>query len=154
MSYSPQVLLRFALAALAAGGCARSMGGAAPAPAPARGMIAASEGMSSREIQPAPGESIERILQSRVTGVDVVSTPDGSISVRIHGVSSFIGGNEPLYVIDGIPIEAAPGGALRGLSQYDIASIRVLKDPASLTMYGSRGANGVILIETKKPEKP
>jgi TonB-dependent starch-binding outer membrane protein SusC len=154
MSYSPQVLLRFAVAAMAIGACAHGGGGSAPAPAPARGMIAGSGGMSSREIHPAPGETIERILQSRVAGVDVASTPDGDISVRIHGVSSFIGGNEPLYVIDGVPIEAAPGRSLRGLSQYDIESIRVLKDPASLTMYGSRGANGVILIETKKPEKP
>lgn len=154
MSYATQALLRFALAALAAGGCAHSTGSTARAPAPGRGMISESGGKSSSEVRPAPGESIERILQSRVTGVDVATTPDGDISVRIHGVSSFIGGNEPLYVIDGVPIEAAPGGALRGLSQYDIASIRVLKDPASLTMYGSRGANGVILIETKKPEKP
>jgi TonB-dependent starch-binding outer membrane protein SusC len=117
-------------------------------------MVAIAGGMSSPEIHPAEGETIERVLRSRVSGVDVVAAPDGAISVRIRGVSSFLGSNEPLYVIDGVPIAPARGGALRGLSPYDIESIQVMKDPASLTMYGSRGANGVIVIKTRKPGTP
>ena len=117
-------------------------------------MLAIAGGMSSPEIHPLAGEPIERVLQSRVSGVDVVTAPDGAISVRIRGASSFLGSTEPLYVIDGVPIAPAPGGALRGLSPYDIESIQVLKDPASLTMYGSRGANGVIVIKTRKPGTP
>jgi TonB-dependent SusC/RagA subfamily outer membrane receptor len=56
-----------------------------------------------------------------------------------------------LYVIDGVPITPGPGGSLSGINPSDIASIEVLKDAVSTTMYGSRGANGVILIKTKKP---
>jgi TonB-dependent SusC/RagA subfamily outer membrane receptor len=107
--------------------------------------------VTSDEIHPAPGDPIEKVLQGRVSGVVVTSSPDGGISVRIRGASSFSGNSEPLYVIDGVPITPGPGGSLSGLSPYDIESIKVLKDPAELTMYGSRGANGVIVIKTKKP---
>jgi TonB-dependent SusC/RagA subfamily outer membrane receptor len=55
---------------------------------------------------------------------------------------------------DGVPIAAGPGGSLSGINPYDIQSIEVLKDAASLTMYGSRGANGVIVIKMKKPKQP
>ncbi|HKO14625.1 MAG TPA: TonB-dependent receptor plug domain-containing protein [Gemmatimonadaceae bacterium] len=106
------------------------------------------------EIHPAPGEPIEKVLQGRVSGVDVTSTPDGGISVRIRGASSFYGNTQPLYVIDGVPIEPGPNGSLSGISPADIESIKVLKDPASLTLYGSRGANGVIVIKTKRAGQP
>ena len=149
MSYSPQVLVRSILALVVIAGCTHR--GTVATPVPAVDMTALASGGSAPEIHPAPGEPIERVLQSRVSGAEVMTTPDGSLSVRIHGITSFIGNNEPLYVIDGVPIAPAPGGALRGISPYDIESIQVLKDPASLTMYGSRGANGVIVIKTKKP---
>jgi TonB-dependent starch-binding outer membrane protein SusC len=99
-----------------------------------------------------PGESIEEALEGRVSGVQVVRTGNG-ISVRIHGPSSFLGSNEPLYVLDGTPIEAGPGGALVGISPYDIESIVVLKDPVNTALYGVRGGNGVILITTIRPGK-
>ena len=94
--------------------------------------------------------SIEQILQSKVAGIVVSRTDDGGIAIRIRGTSSFTGSNAPLYVIDGIPITPGPNGSLTGINPYDIASIKVLKDPADITMYGVRGANGVILIKTKK----
>lgn len=100
---------------------------------------------------PAPGESIEKILQGRVAGVHVEGTPDGGIAVRIRGGSSINGSNEPLYVVNGVPITPGPNGSLTGINPYDIASITVLKDAASMTMYGARGANGVIVIKTKGP---
>jgi TonB-dependent SusC/RagA subfamily outer membrane receptor len=110
--------------------------------------------VTSEDIRPAPGDPIEKVLAGRVSGVVVSSAPDGGISVRIRGASSFNGNNEPLYVLDGVPIQAGPGGSLSGVNPADIESIRVLKDPADLTMYGSRGANGVIVIKTKKGNKP
>ena len=79
-----------------------------------------------------------------------MQAPGGGIAVRIRGASSFNGSNEPLYVLDGFPMTPGPGGALTGINPYDIASIDVLKDAASTAIYGSRGANGVILIETKR----
>ncbi len=116
----------------------------APASAPPRSV------MTEEEIARTPGRPIEQLLMDRFPGVTVSRTPDGGISVRIRGVTSLRGSNEPLYVIDGVPLEAVPGGALRGINPHDIASIQVLKDPAETAMYGVRGANGVIVIRTKR----
>lgn len=106
--------------------------------------------VTADDIRRTPGQSIEELLEGRVAGVSVIRTPNG-IAVRIRGFTSFLGSNEPLYVVDGIPINAGPGGSLIGISPYDIETIKVLKDPASLSMYGVRGANGVIVITTKRP---
>jgi TonB-dependent SusC/RagA subfamily outer membrane receptor len=84
-------------------------------------------------------------------GVTVTRTPDGGVSVRIRGTTSIRGNTEPLYVIDGIAIDPGPGGSLIGINPHDIASIEVLKDPAETAAYGLRGANGVIVIKTKRP---
>lgn len=107
--------------------------------------------VTAEDIRDDPGEPIEEILRGRIAGVRVFRTPDGGIAVRIRGTTSFEGEKDPLYVIDGIPVRPGPYGSLVGINPYDIESIEVLKDPASLTMYGSRGANGVILIITKSP---
>jgi TonB-dependent SusC/RagA subfamily outer membrane receptor len=107
--------------------------------------------VTSEDLQRTPGEPIEKILAGRVAGVSVTRTPDGGIAVLIRGGSSSVhGNNAPLYVLDGIPIDPGPGGSLTGLNPYDIESIKVLKDPATTTMYGIRGANGVIVIKTKQ----
>ena len=108
--------------------------------------------VTAEDLRRQPGEPIEQILAGRIAGVDVMRTPDG-IVVRIRGATSIRGDNEPLYVIDGIPIQPGPGGALTGINPYDIESIEVLKDPVSTTMYGLRGANGVIVIKTKDPSQ-
>jgi TonB-dependent starch-binding outer membrane protein SusC len=76
-------------------------------------------------------------------------TADGGIAVRIRGNGSINASMEPLYVIDGLAIQPGPGGALVGINPHDIESIEVLKDAASLSFYGMRGANGVIVIKTK-----
>ena len=83
----------------------------------------------------------------------MTTNPDGSISVRIRGATSFLAGSEPLYVIDGTPIRPGYGGTLAGINPYDIESIEVLKYPPATTLYGVRGANGVILITTKRPDQ-
>jgi TonB-dependent SusC/RagA subfamily outer membrane receptor len=90
------------------------------------------------------------LLEGRFPGVEVTRLSSGGISVRIRGQRTFQGSSEPLYVIDGIPLSAAPGGVLMDLDPRDIKSIDVLKDAAATSVYGSRGANGVVLITTKR----
>lgn len=107
--------------------------------------------VTSEDIDRVHGEPIETVLAGRIAGVVVERTADGGIAVRIRGTSSINANTQPLYVIDGVPIVPGPGGSLTGINPYDIASIQVLKDAASTTMYGVRGANGVIVIKTKKP---
>jgi TonB-dependent SusC/RagA subfamily outer membrane receptor len=97
-----------------------------------------------------PNQPIERTLQAKFPGVIVTSTPAG-LSVTIGGPSSFNGGSGPLYVLDGSPINPGPSGVLTGLNPYDIESIKVLRSPADIAVYGMRGANGVIVITTKRP---
>jgi len=134
------LLLGTLIGALAA--CAHKSGSSRPA--------AESPTVTSKDIEQSPGAPIEQVLQGRFPGVQVFQTPDGNISVRVRGTSSVNMSTAPLYVVDGVPIEPGPNGSLSGVNPYDIASIQVLKDPASLSMYGSRGANGVIIIKTKR----
>lgn len=96
-----------------------------------------------------PIARVEEMLQG-IAGVRLIRSADGGIRVRIRGTSSIHGSNEPLYVIDGMPIEVQPGQGLSWLNPADISSIEVLKDGASAAIYGSRGANGVVIIKTKQ----
>jgi TonB-dependent SusC/RagA subfamily outer membrane receptor len=107
--------------------------------------------VNSDAIERSAGAPIEKILADRVAGVRLGRDAEGNLTVQIRGSGGFSGGGQPLYVIDGVPITPGPGGSLAGINPYDIQSIEVLKDAASTTMYGSRGANGVILIKMKKP---
>jgi TonB-linked SusC/RagA family outer membrane protein len=116
-----------------------------------------------------PVSSPENLLQGAVAGVNVTQSsgaPGASSTVKIRGGNSVLGGNEPLYVIDGYPVynnnaEGNPGGTYSGASlnvlstinPNDIESIDVLKDAAATAIYGTRGANGVVLITTKKGTK-
>ncbi|GJG88026.1 SusC/RagA family TonB-linked outer membrane protein [Gemmatimonadetes bacterium T265] len=101
-------------------------------------------------------DSPEQLIQAKVPGVQVVSdnSPGGSISVRIRGQASVNGVTDPLFVVDGIPIPVGGGlsagrNPLNFLNPQDIANITVLKDAQATAIYGSRGANGVVLITTK-----
>ncbi|MEJ2539112.1 MAG: SusC/RagA family TonB-linked outer membrane protein [Gemmatimonadota bacterium] len=98
----------------------------------------------------------EELIQGKVAGVNVV-TPGfrGDVNIRIRGGTSINASNEPLFVVDGVPI--APGGGLGAgnnplsfINPQDIESVTVLKDASAAAIYGSRGANGVIIIETKE----
>ena len=89
---------------------------------------------------------LSNLIKGNVSGVVVSDGPNGGIVVRIRGTSSF-GNNDPLYVVDGTPVEADPGGALSWINPRDVKSITVLKG-ASASIYGSRGSNGVIVVET------
>ena len=116
--------------------------------------------------------TVDQLLQGRAAGVQVSqnsSALGSGVSVRIRGANSLRGNNEPLYVVDGIIIASAgedvihAGGigndgqetqnGLTGINPRDIESIEVLKDASATAIYGSRGANGVVLITTKKGEK-
>lgn len=92
------------------------------------------------------GSALE-LLEGRVAGVRVLRQ-NGGIAVRVRGPNTIYGGRDPLYVVDGMPIQPGPGGYI-GINPRDVASIEVLKDAASTAMYGIRGANGVIVITTK-----
>lgn len=97
-------------------------------------------------------ENIEQMLAGKVAGVTVSRAQDGSLAVRIRGSTSGYN-EEPLYVVDGIAVQPGPSGALAGINPRDVESIKVLKGAAETAMYGSRGANGVILIKTKRPKR-
>ena len=96
---------------------------------------------------------VEELLRG-VPGLDVTRLPDGNYQLRIRGHRSIRGNpgdDDPLVVIDGIPISReAVGSTLAGLAPGDVARIEVLKDAGSAGVYGSRGANGVIVITTKR----
>ena len=91
---------------------------------------------------------VEELLAGRVPGLHVLPTPNGGFTVRFRGVTTLSGHAEPLYIIDGIPTTLLPGEGLNWLDPAEILRIDVLKDPADTSIYGVRGANGVIVIRT------
>ena len=93
---------------------------------------------------------VEELLAGRVPGLRVLPTPDGGFMVRVRGITTLHGNAEPLYVIDGVPVTLLPGEGLSWLNPADLLQIDVLRDPAETSMYGVRGANGVIVIRTKR----
>ena len=102
--------------------------------------------------------SIDAALQGRVAGVSVASSsgqPGAAASVRIRGTSSLSGSNDPLYVVDGMPIgggtdKSASSNPLASINPADIVSMEILKDASATAIYGSRASNGVIMITTRK----
>jgi TonB-linked SusC/RagA family outer membrane protein len=116
------------------------------------------------ELKSVPATTFDQALQGRASGVQVTQTsgkPGAETSIRIRGTSSINAGNEPLYVIDGMLVNSDGGDVSSGvnlgprisplssINPSDIESIEILKDASSTAMYGSRGANGVVLITTK-----
>lgn len=102
-----------------------------------------------KDINREPIQRMEQILQGRVPGVAVTTTsgaPNGTIQIRVRGANSINVGNDPLYIVDGV----ANGSLFQLLDVNDIQSIEVLKDASATAIYGSRGANGVVLVTTKK----
>ncbi|SEW49725.1 SusC/RagA family TonB-linked outer membrane protein [Chitinophaga arvensicola] len=114
----------------------------------------ATSSVKAVEIAKRPLARVEQALQGTTSGVTVQSNsgqPGKGISVRIRGASSITGGNDPLYVIDGYI-----GGNLESIAPGDIESLEILKDASATAIYGSRGANGVVMVTTKtgKTGKP
>jgi iron complex outermembrane receptor protein len=124
--------------------------------------------IGTKDFQKGIVTSPEQLMQGRVAGVQITQNsgePGGGINVRIRGTSSIYGGNQPLFVIDGVPLSSdntSSGGDSQGLGRQpaknplnflnpdDIESIDILKDASATAIYGSRGAQGVVLITTKK----
>ena len=108
-----------------------------------------------KDFEDEPIANVTQGLQGKVAGVNVTTSsgaPGGNMIVRIRGNNSVLGSNDPLYVVDGVPIQAGNNGSthlLSTLNPGDIESIEVLKDASATAIYGSRGSNGVILITTK-----
>ncbi len=103
--------------------------------------------VSSKQLTAAPVSNVAQALQGKLAGVNIVSQdgrPDASISIRVRGGGSISQSNEPLILIDGV------AGALSDIPSDQIESIDVLKDASSTAIYGARGANGVILVTTKR----
>ncbi len=104
----------------------------------------------ARDLERIPNGRIEQSLQGRVSGVTILQNsgqPGSSSTIRVRGITTFGGGNNPLWVVDGVVVDA---GGIGYLNQSDIESIEVLKDAASAAIYGTRAATGVILVTTKK----
>ena len=108
--------------------------------------------VKGKDLENLPNGRIESALQGRTAGVTIATNsgqPGSDATVRVRGITTFntYGGNTPLYVVDGVIVEA---GGIGYINQSDIQSIEVLKDAASLAIYGARAASGVILVTTKK----
>lgn len=119
--------------------------------------------MKSAELEQVPTSTFEQTLRGSMAGIQASAldgAPGSNTQIRIRGIGSITASSEPLYVIDGIPIQAgsqatndndgASSNVMASINPNDIESISVLKDAASTAIYGSRGANGVILITTKQ----
>ncbi len=106
--------------------------------------------ITAEDIDRSPGLSLEQLLITRVPGLTLTRAPDGHTVIHIRGTTTVLGDQEPLFVLNGIPLDNPITGALAALSPRDIESIEVLRDAASTAAYGSRGSNGVIVIKTKQ----
>ncbi|WP_026463400.1 SusC/RagA family TonB-linked outer membrane protein [Adhaeribacter aquaticus] len=121
--------------------------------------------LTEQQLEAVPVPIIDQLIKGRVAGVQVTQNsgaPGSSASVRIRGINTIFGNAEPLYILDGVPlvlsvpntsntaIEQQPFSILDYINPGDIASIEVLKDVGATALYGARGANGVILITSKR----
>lgn len=119
--------------------------------------------VDAKKLKEIPMASVDQILQGQVAGLQVNTysgQPGGEINIHLRGVGSITAGSTPLFVVDGIPINSGVVGfgynitwtsnGLAGINPNDIESVSVLKDAAATAIYGSRAANGVIIITTKK----
>ena len=107
--------------------------------------------VSTKDLIERPITSAGQAIQGKVAGISVIQPsgmPGGELSIRVRGTTSFNGSNDPLYVVDGVPVDK-----IDFLSPNDIASMQVMKDASSAAIYGSRAANGVVLITTKTGQK-
>lgn len=127
-----------------------------------RDVTSAIASVNGEDLENVPMPTIDGLIQGRAAGVSVTNNsgaPGSGITVRIRGNSSINAGNDPLYVIDGVPVRTenfdSPGfdaaqNPLSDINPDDIASIEILKDAAATSIYGARAANGVVLITTKR----
>ncbi|EDM37763.1 putative outer membrane protein [Pedobacter sp. BAL39] len=129
-------------------------------------LISAVSSIKGKDLENLPVATPQSLIQGRASGVQVVQNsgaPGSAVTVRIRGTTSINAGNDPLYIVDGIPVESgslnsislsgSQTSALSAISSDDIESMEILKDAGALAIYGSRAANGVVLITTKHGKK-
>lgn len=124
-------------------GCSRRAPGSPP---PATGSRVV---LTAEDIARSPGQSLEQLLLAHVPGLYVGRAPDGHSVLYLRGTTTLMGEQEPLFVVNGIPLGANPYGNLNAINTHDIETVEVLRDAASTAEYGVRGSNGVIVIRTK-----
>lgn len=119
-----------------------------------KGTIAgAVDAVDGQELADVPAASFDQALQGKATGLSVVSSsgePSRAATFQIRGTNSINSGTSPLFILDGVPVEASTFSAL---SPADIESVSVLKDASATSIYGARAANGVVVITTKRGRK-
>lgn len=106
--------------------------------------------LTADDIRRSPGQSLEQLLLARVPGLTVERRADGGSKLILRGKNTIVGDDEPLFVVNGIPLGAAVGGNLSAINIHDIETVQVLRDAAATSAYGVRGGNGVIIIRTKQ----
>ncbi len=161
---SSLTLRRSLTVAVASLGCQRAVPLPLPDPASLRDSVQVGYGAQARRdvtgaIGSVSGDVAQRsspmtladMMNGRVPGVEVWTLPSGRMSVRIRGSSTLMGDAEPLFILDGVPLHGSADVSLRDIDPRDVQSIDVLKDASAAALYGSRGANGVILITMKHP---
>lgn len=107
--------------------------------------------VSTKDLDQRPIVSAGQAIQGKVAGVSVLQpngSPGGELSIRVRGTTSFNGSNDPLYIVDGVPVDK-----IDFLSPNDITSMQIMKDASAAAIYGSRAANGVVLITTKTGQR-
>lgn len=110
----------------------------------------ASSSLASRDIEDKPVGSMDQLFQGQVPGLMSLTgsgQPGQSSNIIIRGSASILGGSDPLYIVDGVPVES---GVFQGINPNDIATLDILKDAAGTALYGSRGSAGVIVATTKR----
>jgi TonB-dependent SusC/RagA subfamily outer membrane receptor len=106
--------------------------------------------LTADDIRRSPGQSLEQLLLARVPGLTLTRAPDGHAVLHLRGTTTLLGEDEPLFVVNDIPLSPSAGGNLAAIDLHDIEFVQVLRDAAASAAYGVRGANGVILIRTKQ----
>jgi TonB-dependent SusC/RagA subfamily outer membrane receptor len=106
--------------------------------------------LTADDIRRSPGQSLEQLLLARIPGLTLTRAPDGHAVLHMRGTSTFLGDEEPLFVVNDIPLAPNASGNLAAIDLHDIETVQVFRDAAAMAAYGVRGANGVILIRTKQ----
>ncbi len=105
--------------------------------------------ISGEDAARTPTVRLADLIVQRVPGITLTQSGGGRIKVRVRGITSFTANNQPLFVVDDMPVDPEPDGSLPGVVLTEIESIKVYKDPADTSRWGMRGANGVIVVKTK-----
>jgi len=106
--------------------------------------------LTADDIRRSPGQSLEQLLLARVPGLSLTRAPDGHTVLHFRGTTTLLGEEEPLFVVNDIPLGPNAGGNLAAIDLHDIETVQVFRDAAATAAYGIRGSNGVIIIRTKQ----